>query len=83
VFWKTVKYLTKQKTSIPVLKDADGRTITDDAEKATLLNDYFTKIMLQYRSSRTERKFVVPTIYLDLPGAQVQFCIRRVTASLA
>ena len=45
VFWKTAKYLTKQKTSssIPVLKDSDGQAVTDDAEKATLLNNYFTK----------------------------------------
>ena len=36
-FWKTAKYQTKQKTSIPVLKDSDGQAVTDDAEKATLL----------------------------------------------
>ena len=26
-----------------MLKDSDGRTVTDDIEKATLLNDYFTQ----------------------------------------
>ena len=31
-FWKTAKYLTKQRTSIPVLKDADGQAVMDDAE---------------------------------------------------
>ena len=41
-FWKTTRYLTKQHSSIPLLKDADGRTITADAKKATMLNDYFT-----------------------------------------
>ena len=42
-FWKTTRYLTKQKSSIPELKDNCGQSITDDTEKATLLNDYFTQ----------------------------------------
>ena len=37
VFWKTAKYMTKQRTSISVLKDANGKTVTDDTEKALLL----------------------------------------------
>ena len=43
-FWKLTKYLTKQSTSILVLKDDDGNTIQDDTEiKAELLNDFFSK----------------------------------------
>ena len=42
-YWKLTKYLTKQSTSIPVLKDDDGNTIQDDTEKAELLNDFFSK----------------------------------------
>ena len=31
------KYFTKQKCSIPALKNVDGRTVSDNVEKATLL----------------------------------------------
>lgn len=36
-----VKCLTKQ-TSIPVLKDYQGKAIHDDAKKASLLNEFFS-----------------------------------------
>lgn len=42
-FWKIANYFTKQKSSIPVLKDADGQMISGDVEKATILNDYFAQ----------------------------------------
>ena len=32
-FWKVVKYLTKQSSSIPVLKDSQENTFHKDAEK--------------------------------------------------
>ena len=44
-FWKLTKYLTKQSTSIPVLKDDYGNTIQDDTEKAELLNNFFSKCL--------------------------------------
>ena len=37
------KYLNNQKSSIPILKDTHGQTISNDDEKATLLNDFFTQ----------------------------------------
>ena len=40
-FRKIAKYFTK-KMFIPVLKGVDGQTISDDAEKATIiLNNYY------------------------------------------
>ena len=42
-FWKVTKYLTKQTSSIPILKDCDGNAIHDDEEKATLLNEFFSR----------------------------------------
>ena len=42
-FWKVTKYLTKQTSSIPILKDHDGNVIHDDEEKATLLNEFFSQ----------------------------------------
>ena len=41
-FWKVVKYLTKQTSSIPILEDCHEQAIHDDAAKATLLNDFFS-----------------------------------------
>ena len=41
-FWKVAKYLTKQTSSIPILKDCHGQAIHNDAAKATLLNDFFS-----------------------------------------
>ena len=42
-FWKVTKFLTKQPTTIPILHDEGGNIIRNDAEKAKLLNDFFTK----------------------------------------
>ena len=42
-FWKVTKYLTKQASSIPILKDCDSNEIHDDEEKATLLNEFFSR----------------------------------------
>ena len=39
-FWKLVKRLTKQTSSIPILKDSQEKAIHDDTEKATLLNEF-------------------------------------------
>ena len=33
-FWKIANYYTKQKSAIPVLKDAHGQTVSDDVDKA-------------------------------------------------
>ena len=41
-FWKVVKCLTKQTSSIPILKDSQEKATHDDTEKATLLNSYFS-----------------------------------------
>ena len=41
-FWKVVKYLTRQTSAIPILKDSQERPIHDDTEKATLLNEFFS-----------------------------------------
>ena len=41
-FWTVAKYLTKQTSSIPILKDCHEQAIHDDAAKATLLNDFFS-----------------------------------------
>ena len=32
-FWKLTKYVTKQSTSIPILKNYNGNTIQDDTRK--------------------------------------------------
>ena len=42
MFWRVVKLLTKQPSSIPVLRDSQQRAVHDDVEKATLLNDFFS-----------------------------------------
>ena len=42
-FWKVAKFLTKQSSTIPILQDDYGDTIQDDTEKASLLNDFFSK----------------------------------------
>ena len=39
-FWKTVRQLNQQHSSIPVLKD-NGITVESSADKAALLNNYF------------------------------------------
>ena len=41
-FWKLVKCLTKQTSSIPILKDSQEKAVHDDTEKATLLNEFFS-----------------------------------------
>ena len=41
-FLKVVKCLTKQTSSIPILKDNNENAIHNDAEKATLLNNFFS-----------------------------------------
>ena len=41
-FWKLVKCLTKQTSSIPILKDSQEKVVQDDTEKATLLNEFFS-----------------------------------------
>ena len=42
-FWKVTKLLTKQPTTIPILQDDGGNIIQDDAGKAKLLNNFFTR----------------------------------------
>ena len=41
LFWKTIKYLNKQRSSIPTLSENNVSASTDSA-KATLLNDFFS-----------------------------------------
>ncbi|WAR18737.1 YWV1-like protein, partial [Mya arenaria] len=43
-FWSFIKGETKSKTSIADLKDKEGNTITGDAEKARVLNDFFSSV---------------------------------------
>ena len=41
-FWKAVKVLTKESSRIPVIKDDGGNFISDDAAKATIINNFFS-----------------------------------------
>ena len=41
-FWKTVKVLTKEGSRIPTIKDDSGNIISDDAVKATIINNFFS-----------------------------------------
>ena len=41
-FWKTVKLMNKQKTSIPTL-NRNGMAANEDSEKANMLNQYFSE----------------------------------------
>ena len=40
-FWKSIKLLNKQESSIPTLNSADGTEVTNARDKATLLNSFF------------------------------------------
>ena len=42
-FWKAVKLLNKQDSSIPTLTDSTGVSIVSSSEKASLLNNFFFK----------------------------------------
>lgn len=42
-FWKAVKYLSKQQSSIPTLMDEDGNEAFTGAQKADMLNKFFSK----------------------------------------
>ena len=42
-FWKAVKYLNKQHSSIPMLIDEGGREAHTGPEKANMLNSFFSK----------------------------------------
>ena len=42
-FWKIAKYFTKQRESVPTLKDKNGDLIHDNTRKAILLNDFFVQ----------------------------------------
>ena len=41
-FWKTVKLMNKQKTSIPTF-NRNGMAANEDSEKANMLNQYFSE----------------------------------------
>ena len=43
-FWGYVREQTKTKCGISDLKDGDGDIITDDAEKAELMNNFFSSV---------------------------------------
>ena len=42
-FWRAVKYLSKQQSSIPTLMDEDGNEALTGAQKADMLNKFFSK----------------------------------------
>ena len=42
-FWRAVKYLNKQQSSIPTLTDEDGVEATSASQKADMLNSFFSK----------------------------------------
>jgi hypothetical protein len=42
-FWRAIKYLNKQKTTIPTLVDDDNVEATSNSEKADMLNSFFSK----------------------------------------
>ena len=42
-FWKAVKLLNKQDSSIPTLTNSAGVSIVSSSEKASLLNNFFFK----------------------------------------
>ena len=41
-FWRTVKVMTKENSRIPIIKDDSGNIISDDAAKATIINNFFS-----------------------------------------
>ncbi|XP_071941051.1 uncharacterized protein [Antedon mediterranea] len=43
-FWKYVKGKTKKKSGIPTLTDNNGKSVTEDTDKANLLNDSFASV---------------------------------------
>ena len=47
VFWRYVNSQRKSKTSIPDLKNKEGTLVTDDKEKAELLNKQFSSVFTQ------------------------------------
>ena len=59
-FWKTVKFLNKQQSSIPPLHH-QGTTANSDHEKATMLNDFFSTCF-----NRTVPPLVPPNVDLNL-----------------
>ena len=42
-YWWAVKYLSKQQSSIPTLMDEDGNEALTGAQKADMLNKFFSK----------------------------------------
>ena len=41
-FWKTVKVMTNENSTIPIIKDDSGNIISDEAAKATINNFFST-----------------------------------------
>ena len=41
-FWRTIKYLSKQQSSIPTLADEDGNEALTGSQKADMLNKFFS-----------------------------------------
>ena len=42
-FWKATKFVTKKETRIPFLKNCNDKVISDDGEKAAILNNFFSQ----------------------------------------
>ena len=43
VFWKATKFIMKKESRIPFLKSSNSEIISDDGEKASMLNNFFSQ----------------------------------------